>query len=45
MSSWRHKRDVTRVPDLRVQHKLMGSSDKATIVVSEVKRDTLHILC
>ena len=31
-----HERDVTRVLDLLVRHKLMGSSDKATIAVSEV---------
>ena len=31
-----HERDVTRVPDLLVRHKLTGSSDKATIAVSEV---------
>ena len=31
-----HERDVTRVLDLRVQHKLTGSIDKATIAVSEV---------
>ena len=31
-----HERDVTRVPDLLVWHKLTGSSDKATIAVSEV---------
>ena len=31
-----HERDVTRVLDLLVRHKLTGSSDKATIVVSEV---------
>ena len=31
-----HERDVTRVPDLLVRHKLMGSSHKATITVSEV---------
>ena len=31
-----HERDVTRVLDLLVQHKLTGSSDKATIAVSEV---------
>ena len=31
-----HERDVTRVLDLLVQHKLRGSSDKATVVVSEV---------
>ena len=31
-----HERDVTRVPDLLVQHKLTGSSDKAIIAVSEV---------
>ena len=31
-----HERDVTRVPDLLVRHKLTGSSDKATIPVSEV---------
>ena len=30
-----HERDVTRVLDLRVRHKLTGSSDKATIAVSE----------
>ena len=31
-----HERDVTRVLDLLVQHKLTDSSDKATIAVSEV---------
>ena len=31
-----HERDVTRVLDLLVWHKLPGSSDKATIAVSEV---------
>ena len=31
-----HERYVTRVPDLLVRHKLTGSSDKATIAVSEV---------
>ena len=31
-----HERDVTRVLDLLVKHKLTGSSDKATITVSEV---------
>ena len=31
-----HKRDITRVLDLLVQHKLIESSDKATKVVSEV---------
>ena len=31
-----HERDVTRVPDLLVRHKLMGSSHKATITVSQV---------
>ena len=31
-----HERDVTRVVDLLVRHKLTGSSDKATIAVSEV---------
>ena len=31
-----HERDVTRVLDLVVRHKLTGSSDKATIAVSEV---------
>ena len=31
-----HQTDVTRVPDLLVRHKLTGSSDKATIAVSEV---------
>ena len=31
-----HERDVTRVLDLLVWHKLTGSSDKATIAVSEV---------
>ena len=31
-----HERDVTRVLDLLVQHKLTGSGDKATIAVSEV---------
>ena len=31
-----HERDVTRVPDLLVRHKLTGSSDKATTAVSEV---------
>ena len=31
-----HERDVIRVPDLPVRHKLTGSSDKATIAVSEV---------
>ena len=31
-----HERDVTRVLDLLVWHKLTSSSDKATIVVSEV---------
>ena len=31
-----HERDVTRVLDLLVQHKLKGSSNKATIVPSEV---------
>ena len=31
-----HERDVTRVLDLLVRHKLTGSSDKATIAVSEV---------
>ena len=30
-----HERDVTRVPDLLVRHKLTGSSDKATIAVSQ----------
>ena len=34
-----HERDVTRVLDLLVQHKLAGSSDKATIAVSEVVFD------
>ena len=31
-----HERDSTRVLDLLVRHKLTGSSDKATIAVSEV---------
>ena len=31
-----HERDVTRVLDLLVPHKLTGSSDKASIAVSEV---------
>ena len=31
-----HDRDVNSVLDLLVRHKLMGSSDKATIGVSEV---------
>ena len=31
-----HERDVTRLLDLLVRHKLTGSSDKATIAVSEV---------
>ena len=31
-----HERDVTRVLDLLVRHKLTGSSDKGTIVVSKV---------
>ena len=31
-----HERDVTRVLDLLVRHKLTGSSDKATIAVSEM---------
>ena len=31
-----HERNVTRVPDLLVRHKLMGSSDKVTIAVREV---------
>ena len=31
-----HERDVTRVQDLLVRQKLTGSSDKATIAVSEV---------
>ena len=31
-----HERDVTRVLDLLVRHKLTGSSDKATIAVSDV---------
>ena len=31
-----HERDVTRVLDFLVRHKLTGSSDKATIAVSEV---------
>ena len=31
-----HEKDVTRVLDLLVRHKLTGSSDKATIAVSEV---------
>ena len=31
-----HERDVPRVLDLTVRHKLTGSSDKATIAVSEV---------
>ena len=31
-----HERVVTRVPDLRVWHKLTGSTDKATTAVSEV---------
>ena len=31
-----HERDVTRVLHLLVRHKLTGSSDKATIAVSEV---------
>ena len=31
-----HERDVTRVLGLLVRHKLTGSSDKATIVVSKV---------
>ena len=31
-----HERDVTRVLDLLVRHKLTGSSDKATTAVSEV---------
>ena len=31
-----HERDVTRVLDLLVWHKLTGSSDHATIAVSEV---------
>ena len=31
-----HERDVTRVLDLLVPHKLTGSSDKATIALSEV---------
>ena len=31
-----HERDVTRVLDLLVRHKLTGSSDKANIAVSEV---------
>ena len=31
-----HERDVTRVLHLLVRHKLRGSSDKATIAVSEV---------
>ena len=31
-----HERDVTRVLDLLVRHKLTGSNDKATIAVSEV---------
>ena len=31
-----HARDVTRVLDLLVRHKLTGSSDKSTIAVSEV---------
>ena len=31
-----HERDVTRVLDLLVRHKLTGSSDKATIAVNEV---------
>ena len=31
-----HERDVTRVLDLLVRHKLTGTSDKATIAVSEV---------
>ena len=31
-----HQRDVTRVLDLLVRHKITGSSDKATIAVSEV---------
>ena len=31
-----HERDITRVLDLLVRHKLTGSSDKATIAVSEV---------
>ena len=31
-----HERDVSRVLDLQVWHRLTGSSDKATIVVREV---------
>ena len=31
-----HERDVTRVLDLLVRHKLTSRSDKATIAVSEV---------
>ena len=31
-----NERDVTRVLDLLVQHKMTGSSDKATIAASEV---------
>ena len=31
-----HERDVTRMFDLLVRHKLTGSSEKATIAVSEV---------
>ena len=31
-----HERDITRVLDLLARHKLTGSSDKATIAVSEV---------
>ena len=31
-----HERDVSRVLDLLVRHRLTGSSDKATIAVSEV---------
>ena len=31
-----HQRGVTRVLDLLVWHKLTGSSDKATVAVSEV---------
>ena len=31
-----HERDVTRMLELLVPHKLTGSSDKATIAVSEV---------
>ena len=40
-----HERDVTRVLDLLVRHKLTGSSDKATIAVGEVvflRRLKLH---